>query len=70
MPRMMRVLLWLPAVSAGVGEHGDEGDQQGHGGKGGLIFAQNAAGDHARDHQHQQPHDAVLGQGVKALVLR
>lgn len=50
-------------VAPRVGEHGDEGDEQRHGGEGGLITPEDAAGDHARNHEHEQPDDAGFSRG-------
>ena len=53
-------------VAAGIRKHGNKRDEQRHRGNGRLIPTQDTACDHAGDHQHQQPYDAVPCQGKHA----
>ena len=50
------------AVSAGIHDLRDKGDQQRNADKGGFVVFQHGAGHHGGEHQHHQPDNTVLCQ--------
>ncbi len=63
MPRMIRVLLWLPAFPPVSVSMGMKVTSRGMAEKAASYLPRMPPVIMPRDHQHQQPHDAVLGQG-------